>query len=185
MTERTIEGVVMRSHEKTITTVKGPTQVYSLLMNTSNGEEWYSFGFSKPTAVINQHVKFTVTQNGQYWNADNKTLEVLPDVEIAAPQVVAKAVAQVDNRQRSIVYQSAYERAIMIIDGAITHGAISLPTKKADKFDAYRELIHNTALELAAIFIAPPADFIEAEVQAVDVTQVAPGPESEYKDAVV
>ena len=186
MTSKVIEGVVVRAHEKQINTKNGQKAVFSLLINTGNKEEWFSFSFDKPAASENQQVKFVVTQNGQYWNADAKTVEVIKTVEASAPAVMAKAVRSVDNTQRSIVFQSAYERAILLINGALLNGAVKLPAKVGDKFDTYKALIDETALELAEKFIAPPADFKEAPVEAVDVTQVPPGPaEGEDEYAVV
>ena len=176
MTTRVIEGVVMHVSEKARTGPNGPYKTYSVKMNTGEGEQWFSFGFKKPAIALNQQIKFVVTQNGDFWNADPDTVETIKTAEAAAPAVMAKAVANVDNRQRSIVFQSAYERAILLINGALVHGAVKLPAKAADKFDVYLSLIDETALELAEKFIDPPADFKAVSGDtAQDVTEPAAG----------
>ena len=175
MTMRTIEGVVMHVSEKARTGPNGPYKMYSVKMNTGEGDHWFSFGFKKPNLSEGQQVKFVVTQNGEYWNADPNTIETVKTAEAAAPAVMAKAVANVDNRQRSIVLQSAYERAILLINGALVNGAVTLPAKKADKFDVYKSLINDTALELAEFFIDPPADFAGAPEKVKDVSAPTAG----------
>lgn len=182
MNMKTIEGVVMRSHEKVVSTAKGPSSVYSVLLNTGSAEEWFSFGFKKPAVTNNQQVKFTVKQNGNYWNGDPDSIETIKTGEAAAPATMKKAVASVDEKQRSIVFQSAYERAILMINGAITLDLISLPAKKAAKFDAYCELVHERALILAEMFISPPSNFAETGLpdDVNDVSDPPKGGDDDY-----
>jgi hypothetical protein len=173
---RNIEGVLMRWYEKTVNGARGPSIAYNGLVNTGQGEEWFSFGFKKPAITEGQQVKFVVVQKGNFWNVDVDTVEVIKTEAAAAPAVMAKAVANVNNTQRSIVLQSAYERSILLINGALTHGAIKLPTKVADKFDTYCTLVEETAFHLAELFINPPSDFTAtgSDAPAMDVSEGEP-----------
>jgi len=175
MTTKIIEGVVVKDNTKTFTKKDGSTgQRFALLVNTGNGEEWFNFGFVKPTAPVGALVKFNMTQNGQYWNADSSSVEIVranTQPPPAVSQAMTKAVASVDNRQRSIVIQTAYKVAPEIILGALEHGLVTLPAKKADKFDAYISMIDEVAFRLASTFIAPPEDFAAPSVVAKDVTE--------------
>ena len=174
MTTKIIEGVAMRVHTKVFTKKDGSEgQAYSMLVNTGSEEEWFNFGFSKPAVTSGTQVRFNLVQKGQYWNADSGSIEVVKTAEAAAPAVMKKAVANVDARQRSIVIQTAYKVAPEIILGALEHQLITLPTKKADKFDAYLSLIEETALHLASVFIDPPADFKAPKVDAENVSETA------------
>ena len=169
MTMKSVEGIVMVANEKQVNTARGPATVYSAKINEGNGENWYNFGFKSPNLTQNQQVKFTANArtytNAQgidvtTWDGDPGSVQTVKTQEAAAPAVMAKAVVSVDNRQRSIVYQSAYERAILLVTGAVANDALPLPAKKGDRFDVFRGLIDEIALELAEKFISPPANFV-------------------------
>ena len=169
MTNKTVEGVVMVATEKQVNTARGPSTVYSAKVNEGTGEAWYNFGFKNPNLTQNQQVKFVastrVYTNAQgvevtTWEGDSNTVQAVKTAEAAAPAVMAKAVVSVDNRQRSIVLQSAYQRAIMIATAAVENDLLTLGTKKADKFDVFCALIDDLALGLAEKFIDPPASFV-------------------------
>ena len=179
MTIKVVEGVVMRANEKQVNTARGPATVFSALINEGTGESWYNFGFKSPNLSQNQVVKFTANArtytNAQgvdvvTWDGDSATVQTVKTAEAAAPAVMAKAVVSVDNRQRSIVYQSAYERAILLVSGAVANDALPLPTKKGDRFDVYRGLVEEIALELAEKFINPPVNFVVNDPVAEEVT---------------
>lgn len=171
MSTRVVEGVVQRVTTKVFTKNDGSQgERYSMLVNTGQGEDWFNFGFKKPTVANGSQVRFTLTQRGQYWNGDSDSIEVIKTSQAATPAVMKKAVASADNRQRSIVVQTAYKVAPEIIKGALEHQLITLPAKKADKFDAYMSLIDETAMRLAQTFIDPPEDFSATGLEAEDVS---------------
>jgi hypothetical protein len=183
---RNIEGVVERTNERSVNTARGQATAYSALLQTGDGEEWFSFGFKRPTIEAGQQVTFVAKSRtfkmrdggtGTSWDADPNTLEVVKSTPPKAAGRKASggnmksAVAAADSRQRSIVLQTAYKIAPLIVCGALEQSLVTLPTKKADKFDAYLEMIDETAMRLAAAFIDPPAVFaVEDEDEAEDVS---------------
>jgi len=185
---RNVEGVALRLNEKQVNTKNGIMTTYSVLMQEGNDENWYGFAFKKPPIVPNQQVKFIanprswVNQEGMeqtFWDGDGNSITTIKTADAAAPAVMKKAVKNVDNRQRSIVLQTAFKIAPSMVGYAIDNNFVTMPTKKADKFDAYKELVVDTALELAARFIDPPLDFTKEEQEvAVNVSS-----NGEYVDA--
>lgn len=57
-------------------------------------------------------------------------------------------------RDLIIQLQSAQNTAIATIVGAVAAGAVALPTKKGDKFDAFTALIDEEALRLRDVYLA-------------------------------
>lgn len=178
-----VEGVVARVQERQVTTQRGPATAYSIALNRGgSSDEWFGFKFKNPNLSQGQQVKFTAeartftNREGQEvvsWDAVPGTVQVARTTGTTAPKTnVAAAAKNVDNRQRSIVLQSAYERAILLINGALENEAIKLPAKVALKFDTYKMLVRDTAMELAELFIDPPEQFVSDEdvVSAGDVT---------------
>jgi len=173
MSLREVEGVVGIVKERTVNTKRGPSSAFDMSVHTESGEEWFGCGFKNPGVSQGQAVKF-VAKDRTYttaagvqqtsWDMDAGSLKVSRNApaESSSPRVVA-AAQNVDSRQRSIIYQSAYERAINLVNGALANGAITLPAKAALKFDVYKSVIHETALELAEMFVSPPTPFVSDE----------------------
>lgn len=63
-------------------------------------------------------------------------------------QATPKAEVDWDKKDKYIRLQSCQNTAIATIRGAIESGAVALPAKKGDKFDAYQALIEDEAARL-------------------------------------
>lgn len=131
-----------------------------------NGQ-WYGCGFNGVPCQEGDVIQFTATQNGQYWNADVRTIQVIGGggggQQHQSPpqqrQQQGPARAQSGNArassggsrdaywekkeerdvitQKVIQLQASRNSAIAVCSAAISAGILPLPTKKADAFDAF------------------------------------------------
>lgn len=130
-----------------------------------NGQ-WYGCGFNGVPCQEGDVIQFTATQNGQYWNADVRTIQVLSGGGGQQQQAPAQqrqqqgpARAQGGNArassggsrdaywekkeerdvitQKVIQLQASRNSAIAVCSAAVSAGILPLPTKKADAFDAF------------------------------------------------
>jgi len=130
-------GTVVRVDERTGTSHRGPWTMYTLVLNSSNGETKIGVGFTAPRASPGQVVSISADTNSKgYLDGDLNTLKVLSAA--AAPATTSAgqtphdpgAPSPVDQRQKSIVSQSSYKTAADVLAIAITSGAIKLPSAK-------------------------------------------------------
>lgn len=173
MTDRQVEGVVAAVNERQVQTRKGATTSYNVAINTGgSGDEWFGFGFKNPGLTQGQVVSFSATKRtyttragvpGEAWDAVAGSLQVSRTAAPSSAPALRKAVSNVDDRQRSIVLQSAYERAIMLVNAGLQFGALTLPAKKNTGWDTYQDMVYDKAMQLAELFINPPAQFVTDE----------------------
>lgn len=112
----------------------GPYTMYS--MNVDG--DWYSCGFKPPQCNEGDYVQFNVTQKGQYKNADNISVAVADSPVSSNTNAPALPV---NKKDVSIHYQSCRKDAIQTVNLLLTHEAVKLPAKAADKMDAAMALI--------------------------------------------
>ena len=146
----TAKGVVTKVHEKTKTaagkSMRSPA--YSILLDDS---DWYNFGFDKPACGEGDVISFNYTE-GQWGNeGEVGTVNILDDSTPEGKSASAKS----NNVQESIVYQSSLKIAAEVVSIALTHEALSLPTKKADRFDFVMDVVEETARSIAVRALNP------------------------------
>lgn len=117
----------------------------------------YSTYKTPPSCKSGDMVEFTFTQKGQYKNADPSTIKVTGQGATSSASTTSrynnassnKQAWQPDpGRQVSIELQSARRDAIDLVKFMAEQGAIKLPTKQADKYDAIMGLLEHTTKEI-------------------------------------
>lgn len=152
-----LQGVIENVSTKNGMGKNGPWTMYSMQVNG----EWYGCGFKPIQAGKNDYVSFDFEQSGNYKNAKN--VQVVAAPAGAAQQAPSASPAQaagsapVSKRDVSIQYQSSRKDAIQTLDLLLKNEAISLPAKKADKFDAALALLD----EITARFYLRLEDVID------------------------
>lgn len=151
-----LQGVIENVSTKNGMGKNGPWTMYSMQVSG----EWYGCGFKALQARQGDYVSFDFEQSGNFKNAKNVKVVAPPaggQQPAAAPQAQAQGVSVVNKRDVSIQYQSSRKDAIQVLDLLIKHDAVSLPAKKADKFDAALALLD----ELTARFYLRLEDVID------------------------
>lgn len=98
-------------------------------------EKWYSTYRTKPSCNEGDTISFEYVVKGNFQNADPATIEV---VSATAPAKVESSGA---NRQDTISYQAARKDALVFAQMAVEVGAIKLPTKQDEKYDALMGIV--------------------------------------------
>ena len=111
--------------------------------------EWYGYGFKSdgaPSFTEGQTISFDYEQRGKYKNIDKKTIKVVESSGggAAAPNTRSNSA---DNRQLSIQYQSSRNAAIQLVGVMLDAGAVAIPAKKADQFDAIVALVDDLTVK--------------------------------------
>lgn len=125
---------------------------------TKAGVTWYlkidniRYGFYKtePKCKQGDFVEFDASQNGNYWNAEAKTLRVMPGaqqpkVSAGIPATGKSTWVPDKDRQDSIIYQSARKDALEWVQILSAHGLIDVGKSKnnADKIKAMEVYLDN------------------------------------------
>lgn len=117
-----------------------------------SAETWYGLGFKKPSISQGDMIEFEASQNGRFWNIDQKSIQVVQnDVQQNKPVsdvVGSSGGAQSKDefwsnkekkeefKQKQINWQAARNSAIALVPTLLEQGVVKLPTKKADQYDA-------------------------------------------------
>lgn len=145
-----VSGVVSKIMERSITTKRGPSTVYSVCID----DEWYGAGFDRPDFREGTNVSFQSSQNNRgYWQIDGR-VSVNKD-EPTQPSGSAAGAKAVGNRDKSITLQTAMKVAPGIVKDMFDLGILSFPKTKKDAQEAYFELIEQYAYQLQARFLDP------------------------------
>ena len=117
---------------------------YSLVVNGKK----YSAGFDQPKCNVGDNVSFQTVENGQYTNADTRSLRVLPP----APQSSSAPVKQLSNfgdRQDTISRQAASNTALEFLKLLASYEALDIKkTAKADeKLAALEALLDHYTIQ--------------------------------------
>jgi hypothetical protein len=113
---------------------------------------WYNCGFDKPAANEGDVVSFDYTED-KYGKQVTKG-----SIKPATAAAKAVVVQSNDARQLSIVYQSQHRDAIEAVNFAIQSGMVSLPTKKADQYSVYLELVKDLTIQWTQDALTPVLD---------------------------
>ena len=127
MSNETVKGIV----EKINCNKSG---YYGILI----GDVWYGGGKHAPKFNEGDEVSFEYTMNGKYANMEFKTVEVHSEGGGGKP-----TEAYWENKDRRIALMSCRNSAVALISAVVTAEALTLPTKKSDRFDVVMELANN------------------------------------------
>jgi hypothetical protein len=131
-----------------------PTKTGAMMYTMIVDGNRYGCGNKPPSAKAGDTVSFTATQNGNFLNADTRTLSVVANAAAAVQQVggLAKpaATAGGDYKQDVISRQSSYNTAIAFVAAVVAAGALPGTTAKttpAEKYALLEALVDEKAAE--------------------------------------
>lgn len=140
-------------------------------------ETWYGLGFSQPSVAKGDVIEFEAKQNGKFWNIDTKSIRKVeaevqqnkPVAEVAKggasnkEEYWSKREAAEEHKQKQINWQSARYAAIQLLPTLFEQGAVKLPTKKADQYDAVLSLVDEITVKFYTDTADPEAKLPENE----------------------
>ena len=142
MSNETVKGIV----EKINCNKSG---YYGILI----GDVLYGGGKHAPKFNEGDEVSFEYTMNGKYANMEFKTVEVHSEGNSAPKSTGSSSSngggggkpteAYWENKDRRIALMSCRNSAVALISAVVTAEALTLPTKKSDRFDVVMELANN------------------------------------------
>lgn len=132
--------------------------LYSFKIN----EDWFNCGFDNPNISKGDSIEFSFTEDKFGKNVDVKSIQKSTSAPVATSSGKARAVPVSGDRQVSIVYQSQHRDAIEAVNFMITNGLVKLPTKQADKYDTYMELVKTVTVTWANESLDPVLDLPES-----------------------
>lgn len=189
-----VTGFLLQVSEKQ--TSNGGT-IYNIKVENDGNDDWFGYGFDKPTFGVDSEITFDVEVNGKFENVIVETLEVLDmqnppkaerkarggrggngggraprggnsssraprgeskparkprgqaadDKPARAPKAEKKEVDW-DRKDRLIRAQSCQNTAIAMVDLMVKAGALALPKKKGEQYDALQALVEKESERL-------------------------------------
>ena len=138
MANETVKGVVEKIN-------KNAGGFYGVLI----ADTWYGAGKYEPKFKEGDEIQFEFTKNKNYNNLVFGTEKVIE--EGTGPAATASAsgasggtkATNWDLKDKRIAYQGSRNSALKLVELALTNDAITLPTKKSDRFEAIEELVYN------------------------------------------
>ncbi len=131
----TIKGIVEKAHRK-------DSGYCSILVDGT----WYSTYKTLHSELEGKVVEFEAVQKGDFWNAKGTpTVLAQPAATTVAP---AAAPAAPGARQTSITLQSSYKTATELVVGMLANDILTVPSKKADRYDAILNYVDEVALRI-------------------------------------
>lgn len=127
---------------------KNDSGYYSLLVD----ETWYGAGKSAPQCKKDDVISFIYTMNGKYSNIDPASIKV-EESTVSQGKSVASAAGGNKNdywenrfafdveKEKAYRFRAHRATAVNVAELMIEQGIVSLPTKKADQYDAVLALI--------------------------------------------
>lgn len=125
-------GSVREVRERGGRSAKGPWTLYTIVLDTDNGEVLIGAGFDRPNVNVGSVISIEANTNAKGYldgNLNSIRLVRANSPTPAASNVAAPVIGN-DQRQRSIVSQSAYKTAADVLGVAIAAGALKLPAAK-------------------------------------------------------
>lgn len=132
------------------------------------GETWYGAGKYAPKFNEGDEVSFGFTMNGKYANMDFKSVDVVTAAaEVVAPEPTPAASATLpaakasggtnwDLKDKRITYLASRKDALELVSTLVAADALTLPTKKIDRYQAICSLVNDTTQELYAELYGEP-----------------------------
>ena len=111
---------------------------------------WYGNGFDKPKFREQDTITFDYTENGQWKNVNAKSVKIVPAQAAAATSSGGGGYAKSSDTQLAIQYQASRNAAIAFTEMCLTAGAVALPTKKGEQFDALLALVEDVTIQFHA-----------------------------------
>lgn len=175
-----VTGVVAKTRATMAKNNKG--MVYQLCVRDGNGEEnWYGFGFKDPGVTEGQGVTFEYEENGRWLNGDAASIRVEKNVptqeQSASRNDISNAVRSTNQKERSIMTQTAYKVAAEITNGMVAAGVMKFKatTTEAGRDSAvelYMGMVHDVAQQVFNKFADPleltADDEVESEEEGDD-----------------
>jgi hypothetical protein len=186
------QGTVQKVYSREI---KGGKTSYSLGIGDSpDAMDWFGFYTNRPNCNEGDVVSFRYTESGNFKNADIKSFKVVSTGSVAQPSASASNSSarpakggHVDNRQSSIIVQSATRNATDLLRLMLDQDAVNLPSAKsktkAQQAKVYDALMGLHAELTAALYkrAANPQEFLD-EMSAADEEVEGAVDASEYDD---
>lgn len=119
------------------------------------GETWYGTFKDNYAELEGNNVTFEAEQKGKFWNVKGP-IAVDESKQSASSSPNAASVPAGD-RQQSIVLQSSYKTAAEVLGDMLAAEMLTIPAKKADKYDAYLGLLDELATHIYRNCIDPVA----------------------------
>jgi hypothetical protein len=118
---------------------------YSIM---GDDENWYGCWTNNPGNIEGKNVTFSYKENGNFKNADTKTIKVIDNGGATAtsaipPTASVPSKAKYEPRRDSAIQiQGCRNTAVAFVGMAVQAGAVGLPAKKADQLDALEALVN-------------------------------------------
>jgi len=140
-----VTGTIFKIYEKNGQSARGPYTIRSIKLD--NDPNFYGLGFT-PTPVQlgpNMSVSFEFDENDKYKNVDHESIKIVQqEVSINKNTNTAKSTYPTAEERiatsNHMRYQGALDRAISFLNVALTHECLTLPAKKATRYDVLLEL---------------------------------------------
>ena len=123
----TVTGTVEKIHAN--------AKAYNIVVN----DEWYGYGFKtdgEPNFNEGDTISFDFKANGKFKNINKSSIQVNPAAASTGGATSSGSATRVDTRQLAIQYQSSRNAAIQLAGVMLEAGALPLPAKKGDQYDA-------------------------------------------------
>lgn len=136
-----------------------------LIKDDSGNETWYSTYKTLYENAAGKTVEIQAVQKGKFWNCNGEPKILAGPPETPAAQA---AYAGYDARQSSIVLQSSYKTASDLVGYMAGASILTLPTKKADQYDAFLNYVDEVALRIYRNCINPQPFVTPEDVEGDD-----------------
>jgi len=113
---------------------------------------WYGHGFVPPKFQEGDTITFSYEVKGTFKNVIPNTVRITqaapaPSPEVSDVPTPTKSAGGYSNTQVAIQYQASRNSAISVIEMALQAGALPMPTKKADQYDAILALVDDLTVQ--------------------------------------
>lgn len=122
---------------------------YNFVIVEAGKDVWYGHGFAPTKFQEGDHITFSWTASGNFKNVDARSVRVgsapaqSQQQQQAAPVAAQGGGGRFNSTQLAIQYQASRNAAIHLLDVMVTAGALPLPTKKGDQYDAILAIVDD------------------------------------------
>lgn len=110
--------------------------------------DWYGYGKNKPDFDKGNQIEFEYVENGKFKNIEAKTVTVAKPTVTVAPSTSGSGGTDWDSKDKRIQWMSSRNTALEIIKLGFEQGALKLPTKANEKFDALMGIVDEVTENL-------------------------------------
>ena len=133
-----VTGTVEKIHEN--------AKAYNIVVN----DEWYGYGFKTdgaPNFNEGDNISFNFRANGKFKNIDKQSIQVNGPAASTGGTASNGGTTRVDTRQLAIQYQSSRNAAIELTSALLQAGALPLPAKKGEQYDAVIAVVDDLTVK--------------------------------------